>query len=98
MGRRVDGSGLCDTVEEGVEEGSEEVVENGLAEDEVEAGFAPNSVSPRLTAGFNACGSGFGSGFSLRLSLGATTVIRKPRNALTLPSLRRHVFLRHVRT
>ncbi len=73
-----------------------EGVGNGFTEVEVE-GLPPNNDSPRFTVGFGGAGtSSFGS--DLFFSLAALSNTLTPRNALTLPSLRLHVFLRHVRT
>jgi len=78
-----------------VEKGFEEV-ENEFAEIEVE-GLPPNNDSPRFILGFGgAATSGFGS--DLFFSLAALSDTLTPRNALTLPFVRLHVFLRHTRT
>lgn len=102
VGRPAAAKGLLGAEEDDVEKGFEGVeldplVENGFAEAEAE-GFAPNRVSPILTAGFSGCSSALGSSFMLSFLSFATSEILTPRNALTLPSLRRHVFLRHDNT
>lgn len=72
-------------------------VENGFADDDIEEGFAPNSVSPILTAGPGARSFAFGEGFfSCLFSDEATPVILVALNALILPSLRRQALRRHV--
>lgn len=102
VGRPAAAKGLFGVDGEVVENGFEDVYdaigENGFAEEEGEDddGLAPKSVSPILIVGFAGCVSALGSIlFSL---LFETSEIRIPRNALTLPSLRLHVFLRHDRT
>ena len=77
-----------------------ELVVKGLAEVELEEGFVPKIISPKFAAGFGTGTSDFVSALALsfRLSFGATSVILVPRNALTLPSLRLHVFRRHANT
>ena len=97
-GRPVAAKGFCGGVED-VENGFEGLdvpVEKGFADDELADGFAPKRVSPIpvFLIGF---GAAFGADCSF-LSFNATSDIFVPRNTLTLPSLRLHVFLRHVNT
>lgn len=95
--------GLLGVEDEDVEKGFEDaefdaLVEKGFAEEVVEDGLAPNKVSPILTAGFAGCFSALGSVFVFSFLSLKTSEIRTPRNALTLPSLRLHVFRRHDNT
>lgn len=90
-----------DDVANGFEDPLEEFVENGFAELVVELfenGFPPNNATPRSTAGFVYCASALGSAGFVSFFLFAASDILTPRRTLTLPSLRRHVFLLHVRT
>lgn len=100
-GRLLAAGKSCDRVEE-VEKGFEGLdepvpVENGFADGKLDEDFAPKSVSPMpvLPTGFGTVDCVFGADFSF-FSLDATSDIFVPRSTLTLPSLRLHVFLRHV--
>ena len=101
-GRRAAAKGLLGVEEADEENGFEdpeleELVENGLAEEEADDDFAPNRVSPKLVVGFAACFSALSSVFEVSF-LSFATVILTPRKALTLPSFRLHVFRRHDST
>lgn len=74
------------------------LVEKGFADEEEDKGFAPNRASPMLTAGFAGCFSALGSIFVFSFLSFAISEILTPRNALTLPSLRLHIFRRHDST
>jgi hypothetical protein len=76
------------------------LVENGFAEVEVEDGFVPNNVSPKFISDveIGVSPSNCDLAFPFRLSFAATSVTLMPLRAFTLPSLRLHVFRRHVIT
>lgn len=79
-------------------------VENGFDEEELAAGFTPNKLSPMFvevkTFGCNCKGVGIESTspVAFRRSLAEDSETRMPRSTRTLPSLRLHVFRRHVST
>ena len=90
--------GLLRAAEEEVENGFDEVLLD--SEVDFEEGFAPNRVSPILTAGFVGSRLAVESTWllSFLFPLAATSAILIPRSTLMLPSLRLHVFRRHAKT
>ncbi len=90
-------------VEEGVEKGFEFVelemlVENGLVEVEVDNETPPNKAWPRAALEITGDCSISLVFVSFPLIFEGESEIITPRKARTLPSLRLHVFRRHVNT
>jgi hypothetical protein len=101
LGSLFAGAGFLGTVVNGFPVIDDDPIANGFAP-ELE-GLTPNRVSPRfVTGGFaGAAGSAFGllgTTSSLIARCFEASGLRRPRNALILPSLRRHAFRRHVQT
>ncbi len=93
--------GLLEFVENDVENGLFEVLDaNVLTEVDVELEneLSPNNFSPRLMKGVEACASALVATDFQSLPVKTACEILTPRRALTLPSLRRQIFLLHAST